>query len=129
MSRVFPSIKPSDRDFKMGVYPTRSYRSLAGTTVKRSFGNKPIGYELRLRFNNIRDSVLDRILAHYDDTAGGFDRFPLPDAIFAGIDESVQARIQSPNNIRWEYAEPPSVQSVISGISTVSVSFVGELNV
>jgi hypothetical protein len=113
----------------MGTYPTKTYRSLAGTTVKRSFGNKPHSYELGVEFQNIKDSVLNEILDHYDDTEGGFRRFALPSAIFAGMDAAIQARIQSPNGIRWEYAGPPEVQSVFNGISTVSINFIGELNV
>jgi hypothetical protein len=129
MSRTFPQIKPSSREFRMGTYPTKIYRSLAGTTVKRSFGNKPHSYELGVEFQNIKDPVLEQILAHYDDTAGGFVRFALPSAIFAGMDTAIRARIQSPNGIQWEYAGPPEVQSVFNGVSTVSINFIGELNV
>lgn len=113
----------------MGTYPTRTYRSLAGTTAKRSFGNKPHSYQFNVEFENIKDSTLDKILDHYDDTAGGFTRFTLPGALFAGMDNAVRARIQSPNGIRWEYAGPPEVESVFNGISSVSIAFIGELNV
>lgn len=113
----------------MGTYPTKTYRSLAGTTVKRSFGNKPHSYQLQVGFENIKDSTLELILDHYDDTAGGFSRFALPTALFAGMDDAVRARIQSPNGIRWEYESPPEVQSVFRGVSSVSINFIGELNV
>ena len=129
MSQTFPAIKPASREFTMGTYPTKTYRSLAGTTVKRSYGNKPSGYQLSVSFENIRDTVLEQILNHYDDTDAGFSRFALPSEIFAGMDNALRARIQSPNGIRWEYAAPPKVQSVYNGISTVSIDFVGELNV
>lgn len=129
MSRTFPAIKPTGREFRMGTYPTKTYRSLAGTTVKRSFGSKPHSYELQVEFQNIKDSVVEQILDHYDDTAGGFTRFALPTAIFAGMSDTLRARIQSPNNIRWEYAGPPEVQSVFRGVSSVSITFIGELNV
>lgn len=129
MSITFPAIKPTGREFTMGTYPTKVYRSLAGTTVKRSFGNKPHGYQLQLEFENIGDATLSQILAHYDTTAGGFARFSLPDAIFSGMDATVRSRIQAPNGVRWEYAEPPQVQSVYKGISNVSVTLAGELNI
>lgn len=129
MSRTFPAIKPSGREFRLGTYPTKTYRSLAGTTVKRSFGNRPHSYELQLEFQNIKDTVVEQILDHYDDTFGGFTRFALPNAIFAGMDNALRARIQSPNGIRWEYAGPPEVQSVFNGVSSVSVAFVGEMNI
>lgn len=129
MSRTFPAIKPSGREFRMGTYPTKTYRSLAGTTVKRSFGNKPHSYQLQVDFENIKDSVVQDILDHYDDTYGGFERFPLPNALFAGMDTALRDRIKSPNGIEWEYAGPPEVQSVFNGISSVSITFIGELNV
>lgn len=129
MSRTFPAIKPTGREFRMGTYPTKTYRSLAGTTVKRSFGNKPHSYQLQVDFENIKDATLELILDHYDDTAGGFERFALPSALFAGMDAAIQARIQSPNGIQWEYGGPPEVQSVFNGISSVSITFIGELNV
>ena len=113
----------------MGIYPTKTYRSLAGTTVKRSFGNKPHSYQLQVGFENIKDSTLELMLDHYDDTSGGFTRFALPDSLFAGMDNAIKTRIQSPNGIRWEYDGPPKVQSVFRGVSSVSINFIGELNV
>ncbi len=129
MAQIFPSLKPSSREFRMGTYPTKVYRALSGATVKRSFGNRPYGYQLDLAFVNITDSVVTQILDHYNTTYGGFRRFPLPDSLFAGMTVDLKARIQSPNSIEWEYVEPPSVTSVYPGISSVSVSFTGEMNV
>lgn len=129
MSRSFPAVKPTSREFTMGTYPTKTYRSLAGTTVKRSFGNKPYGYQLSLEFENINDTTLELLLDHYDGTAGGFERFTLPDAVFAGMDSITRARIQAPGGIKWEYGGPPQVESVYKGISSVSVELVGELEV
>ncbi len=129
MSITFPAIKPTAREFTMGTYPTKVYRSLAGTTVKRSFGSKPYGYQLSLEFANVSDTVLEQILAHYDTTAGGFSRFSLPNDVFSGMDSTVRGRIQDPNGIKWEYAGPPQVQSVYKGRSSVSVELSGELEV
>jgi hypothetical protein len=129
MSITFPSIKPTGREFTMGTYPTKVYRSLAGTTVKRSFGNKPYGYQLSLEFANVSDATLAQLLAHYDTTGGGFSRFALPDAVFAGMDATVRGRIQTPNGIKWEYAGPPEVESVYNGRSNVSIQLAGELSV
>ena len=129
MSRTFPAIKPTSREFTMGTYPTKTYRSLAGTTVKRSYGNKPSGYQFSAGFENIGDTTLEQILDHYDDTSGGFSRFKLPPELFAGMDNALRTRIQSPNGIQWEYAGAPKVQSVFNGLSSVSIDFIGELDV
>lgn len=128
MARSFPSLKPSSRQFTPGTYPTKTYRALSGATVKRSFGNKPHSYELSLDFNNIPDTTLDQILSHYSDSYGGFSRFALPNSIFAGMSTAIRNRIQSPNGITWEYAGPPQVESIYPGISSVSISFLGELD-
>ena len=131
MSIIFPSIKPSQRSFKTGAYPTKAYRSLSGATSKRSYGNKSFGYELRLVFENIDDASTLLILKHYNLTSGGFSRFQLPASVFSGMDEDLRRLVTEdlPNaapSIRWEYAGPPEVESVISGRSTVQVTLIGE---
>lgn len=129
MAERFPNIKPSQREFVAGSYPIKTYRSLSGVSVRRSFGNKPTGHQLRLVYANVRDNVLNDILKHYTDTFGGFDRFTMPDDIFAGMNDAARAKMQDPDGIRWEYASPPSVQSVFNGISTITVDLVGEQSV
>jgi hypothetical protein len=129
MSRSFPAIKPSGRSVTLGTYPTKVYRSLAGTTVRRSFGNRPYGYQLQLRFTNIADDITTQIIDHYNDTAAGFSRFTLPSALFAGMDGTLRGKIQSPDGIRWEYAGPPEIESVYRGRSNVTVTLAGEINV
>ena len=131
MSIIFPSIKPSQRNFKIGAYPTKAYRSLSGATSKRSYGNKSSGYELRLVFENIDDASTLLILKHYNLTSGGFSRFQLPASVFSGMDEDLRRLVAEdlPNaapSIRWEYAGPPEVESVISGRSTAQVTLIGE---
>ena len=137
MSATFPSsITPSKRDFTLGQYSTKTYRSLAGTTVKRSYGNKPHSYQLSLQYENITDADTLLFINHYNDTGGGFSRFALPDKIFRGMSGATDnpstgltATIQKPYGIRWEYSSPPKVQSVYNGISTVSIDLTGEINV
>lgn len=129
MSQTFPTIKPSQRQFTPGAFPTKVYRSLAGTTVKRSYGDKPGGFGLTLEFANVSDAIVLQIINHYNVTSGGFSRFTLPSSIFTGMSATLIAQVQAPYNIRWEYASAPSVQSVYNGISTVSVELLGELDV
>jgi hypothetical protein len=128
MSTPFPSLKPSAREIKLGAFPTKTYRALSGATVKRSFGNRPFGYELQLEFRNIADTITAQILQHYTTNSGGFARFTLPEALFAGMSATLQSYTRNPAGILWEYASPPSVQSVQADISTVQITLVGELN-
>lgn len=126
---TFPSIKPSSRQLTGGVYPTKIYRSLAGTTFKRSFGNKPGSFKLTLGFQNIKDSAAHEILNHYYTTNGGFTRFALPDALFAGMSSQMIEITRQASLLLWEYESPPEVQSVYKGISTVTVNLIGEINI
>lgn len=132
----FPNIKPTTRSFTMGDYPSKTYRSLSGTIFKRAFGNKQTGYTLDLTFKNIGDAAELRkhsgfakdIIDHYNDVDGTFSSFTLPARVFEGMDNDLRDLIRSPSNIKWRYAQPPQVQSVKSGVSTVAVSLVGELD-
>jgi hypothetical protein len=126
MADQFPNLKPSDRQFKLGSYPTKTYRALSGATVKRSFGNRPTGYELQLRYTNISDDITVQLLDHYTSTSGGFERFTLPAALFAGMSSDLASRVQSPTGIKWEYAGAPEVESVFTGISAVTINLIGE---
>lgn len=128
MTAQFPGIKPSSRSFKPGQFPVKVYRAASGATVKRAFGNRAFGYQLEVQFENILDSVALQIVDHYNTTKAGFERFTLPSELFVGMSAALTAIIQSPTQIKWEYAEPPEVQSVIVGRSSVGVSFVGELD-
>ncbi len=128
MAEQFPGIKPTTRAFKLGTFPVKTYRALSGATVKRAFGNRASGYELQLGFDNIPDATTEQLLAHYNGSSGGFDRFTLPADLFAGMTDTLRGYIQAPTSIRWEYAGPPEVQSVYTGRSRVSITLIGELD-
>lgn len=134
---TFPNMRPTTRSFTMGDYPSTTYRSLSGVTFRRNFGNKQTGYTLDLQFKNIGDNeelkvnsgTTLQILQHYIDVDGTLETFTVPSRVFAGMDDAIEDLIQAPSNIKWRYAEPPKVQSVKTGMSTVTVKLVGELEV
>jgi hypothetical protein len=128
MAEQFPRIKPTTRAFKLGTFPVKTYRALSGATVKRAFGSRPSGFELQLGFDNISDATTSQLLAHYNGSSGGFDRFTLPADLFAGMTDTLRGYIQAPTSIRWEYAGPPEVQSVYTGRSRVSITLIGEID-
>lgn len=127
MSAQFPGIKPAGRSFKLGTFPVKTYRALSGATVKRSFGNRSFGYELSLDYTNIPDGSTASLIDHYNETAGGFERFTLPADLFAGMTTTLAGKIQSPGSIQWEYSGPPEVTSVYPGRSNVKIQLNGEL--
>lgn len=136
MASKFPAIRPTTRTFTMGDYPTKTYRSLSGAIFKRAFGNKQTGYKLNLTFKNIGDTselqtnsgTAKDIIDHYNSVDGTYGEFNLPGRMFVGMDDGLLALIQAPSNISWRYAAPPQVESVKTGVSTVIVSFIGELD-
>jgi len=124
----FPSLRPSGRSYTPGQYPVKVYRGLSGATVKRVFGNRAFGHSIELQFQNISDANTKLILDHYYGQYGSYARFKVPDAVFSGMSTTLKETVQSPASILWEYAEPPQVESVFNGRSTVTVRLVGELD-
>ena len=140
----FPSIKPTGRNFTLGEYPTKIYRSLSGKTVRRSFGNRPFGATLELTFENVSETVLSLIYAHYNWQRGNTEGFALSDETLAGLDNSSnpcsqlkagdpyiilqQAGIGSGNagTMLWFYESAPEVESTYRNLSTISVKLVSE---
>jgi len=126
----FPDIAPTNRSYEPGVYPQRSYRTLSGAVVRRSFGNSPFNAKLELEFQNVVDTTVETILNHYRTQTAANSRFRVLTTTkpLAGMTSGL-ANIASGSidNLRWEYAQPPQVRSTRSGISTVLVSLLGEI--
>jgi hypothetical protein len=123
----FPALKPTARSFQLGQYPVKTYRAMSGAVVRRSFGNKAFGYTLELEFANVSEATVNTIIDHYNGQQGGTLGFIIATAVFAGYTVTLQGKVRNPSGIEWLYAEPPSVSSVIAGISTVTVKLVGEM--
>lgn len=124
----FPAITPSSRTFKPGVYPQRSYRSLNGAVVKRTFGNSPYSAVMELSFDNISDFTVIAIIDHYNNQTAANARFKLSSNVTAGLYWRLADQATAKDyNLRWEYKEPPEIQSVRPNVSNVRVSLVGEI--
>lgn len=123
----FPSFTPTGRSFELGQYPIKTYRSLSGAVVRRSFGNKPFGYTLKLEFANVPEATVNSIIDHYNAQGGGTVGFAVPAAVFAGYSATLQGKVRTPTGIEWLYASPPSIKSEPCGISSVTVDLVGEI--
>lgn len=124
---TFPALKPTARSFRLGDYPSKTYRALSGAIVKRSFGNRVTGYQLELEFQNIDEADLNLILDHYLGQEGTLTGFTLPTSVVAGYNTTTGNKVRVPPGIEWFYAEAPNIQSVIKGISTVRMRLIGEL--
>lgn len=123
----FPALKPTSRSFQLGQYPIKTYRAMSGAVVRRSFGNKAFGYTLDLQFENVPEETVNTIIDHYNGQQGGTIGFVVDAAVFAGYSNTLQSKVRYPAGIEWLYAEPPSVSSVLGGISSVTVKLIGEM--
>ena len=125
---TFPSITPTGRSFRPGVYPQKVYRALSGAVVKRTYGNSPYGAQLDLEFDNIPDATVVTLLDHYRSQTAANSRFILGASVTSGMSSTLAARANaSIDGLRWEYANPPEVQTVRPGFSNVRVSLAGEI--
>ena len=125
---TFPSITPTARNFKPGVYPQKVYRSLSGAVVKRTYGNQPYGASMELEYQNINDATVVTLLDHYRSQTAANRRFQLSSNVTAGMSSTLASRANaSVDNMRWEYSQPPEVSSVRSGRSTVRINLTGEI--
>lgn len=128
---TFPAFTPNERSFKPGVYPQRTYRSLSGVLVRRTFGSLPYGAQVELSYNNVPDDTVAQILNHYHTQTAANERFNLPTNVTAAINNSVIepafGTTAETGNLRWEYAEPPAVDSVRNGIYRLRVVLNGEI--
>ena len=123
----FPSIVPTARSFQLGQYPIKTYRTLSGAVIRRSFGSRPFGHTLDLQFDNVPEATVNTIIDHYNTQGGGTLGFTLPATVFAGYSADLRNRAQNPTGIEWLYAEPPSVSSVLRDRSSVTVKLIGEI--
>lgn len=133
MAVLFPDIQPSSRRFAPPRWPTSRQRSQSGVVSPRLWGSKPANGELSLGFNNIRDALAGQIVDVYGSAKGDLFEVQLPDSIFAGATGSLLTSLQAltQQGLRWYFKEndPPSVESVRPGISTVRVNLSLELRV
>lgn len=125
---TFPAITPTARSFKPGIYPQKVYRSLGGIAVKRTFGSSPYGASLELDFDNVPDATAVTIIDHYRSQTAANSRFALSSNITAGMSSTLAARANaSIDNLRWEYADAPDIQSISPGINRIRVALAGEI--
>lgn len=134
-------IKPSSRSFTIGAYPTKTYKSLGGTIVKRSFGNRAINYTLTMQFNGVKQPVLETIFNHYHDQQGDTNGFSIPSSFFSDLNAAMSRRLQDVGSqygrstglessggsgAVWFYADPPQVESGPIGLSNITVNLISE---
>lgn len=130
-SRAFPALRPTSRSYSPGALPQTEFKALNGATTILRYGNRRVGSELRLGFANIPDARAAQVLALYDQAVAADDwiTFSATDGTVGASDELAPyfAEING-SGLRWRFAEPPSVESVVPGVSSLQCRFVGRLD-
>jgi hypothetical protein len=125
---TFPSLVPSSRSFIDGKHPMSTAQTMAGLTVRRLLAAKATEPELRLKFSNISDAAAESILAAYDSAYGSRKPVTLPSSITAGIGTSMAALIRNEgSSLAWFFLGRPSLESIVPGLSSVTISFQGRI--
>jgi hypothetical protein len=131
MAIAFPSLKPSSRSYNPGTYPQTEFRAQNGAVTVVRFGSRRVNAELSLSFENITDSNAALILKNYEAVNSAWDwvTFTSNDgAAGAGSALADYLREVGGSGLRWRYADPPSVSSVVPGRSTVQCKFIAVLD-
>lgn len=131
VARAFPNIAPSSRSYSPGKYPQTEFKSLNGSTSVIRFSARRSDSKLQLGFDNITDNQAASILAHYENVNSDWDYATFTtNTGAAGASTSLANYIREVggSGLRWRYAEPPQVQSVRPGRSSVTCNFIGILD-
>ena len=128
---VFPDIVPTSRRYSPGEFPQAEFRALNGATTTLRYGNRRFNAELDLGFQNITDDQAAILLKLYEDVTVADDWLTFSVSNIAGGASSnlgVYLRETGGSGLRWRFAEPPMVNSVKPGRSSVQVRMIGRLD-
>jgi hypothetical protein len=127
---AFPPIKPTGRSYSPGRYAQSEFQALNGATSIVRFGSQRYDSELSLDFDNIVDSGAALILANYERQNAGdhWVSFDASNGTAGASQELAKYLGETVTELRWRYAEPPQVRSVMPGRSSVTVKMKGYLD-
>lgn len=125
---AFPTLVPTSRSFDAGDWPIKSFRSQNGAEVRILYGSNRTGMSLELSYENLSDANAELFLTHYNEVQGTYGTFTIPaTGAKTGWSGTTNALDVTGTGNSWRYAEPPRVQAVKAGVSTVSVKLIGVL--
>jgi hypothetical protein len=116
-----PNLSPSSRSVTLGDWPVKSYKAQNGGEIRMVYGDRRVGAELELTYENIDDAGTALFLSGYETEWGTFRDFDLPANAKRGWNQAGQTPFDPPATGRYRYAGPPQITSVRPGRSTVTV--------
>jgi hypothetical protein len=131
MTVTFPTLEPTSRSFVAPRWPTSGITSQSGVTTRRLWGSRPSQARLNLSFDNISDDNAGLIVAAYNSAKGATTELTLPNVLFNGASAALTGWLDTTSTgagMKWFFSdEPPTVESVAPGRSSVRVVLVAEL--
>lgn len=132
MAVVFPSLTPTSRSFTAPRWPVSQISSQSGVESARLWGSQPSAARLELSFDNISDDNAALVMSAYNSAKGSLIDLTLPASIFNGASATLKTWLDTTAlsaGLKWYFdrSGAPSIQSVVSGRSSVRVSLVAEL--
>lgn len=125
---AFPTRIPSSRQFDPGNWPVKSYNAQNGTEIRLLYGSQRFNLQINLSYTNVPDADAEAFLTHYLGQNGTFRAFNFTTeeatAIFGGW-QGTPVALLAPAGVEWRYNGPPKIDSVVPGVSTVSVVLKG----
>ena len=127
MTIDFPKIPPTSRSFTPGDYANTKFRAVSGAEFRIQYGSKPTGMKMQLQYANITDAQAEKFIKHFYQQSGTFKSFVFVDAAdgakagWAGTSNALGAEFYDSD---WRYEDPPQLQSVYPGVSTVTVNLI-----
>lgn len=128
MPVAFPSLRPSEREYKPPAHATSRLRAQNGVASRRLWGSAPTDAELSLGFQNIHSDKGADIVQAWLDTKSGIDTLILPSTLLSGTGPRLAAVIlPAAGRLLWTFAEVPVITSVGPIWCTARVKLIGEL--
>lgn len=126
---AFPDIKPSARTYTPGQFPQTEFRAQNGALSILRYGNRRVDSTLSLEFRNITDDKAALIIQNYEDVNSQNNNVTFTQATGASGASTAYSNFIRENGtgLKWRYAGPPQVTSVVKNRCTVVCEFVGNL--
>jgi len=125
---AFPELVPTARTFESGDFPVKTFKAQNGVEHRILYGSRRTNMKLSLTFANITDAEAESILDHYEAVQGTFGTLSVNmDSGKGGWEGNEDALGAGVHGNSYRYEGPPQLVQVRSGISTVTVNFIGVL--
>ena len=119
---AFPEVTPSSMDFTAPEFPIKTNTSLSGVVSRRAFGNRGSRAVLSLNFDNLPDATAVEFLNSWKLAKGQLESLSLSSVVFDGASSDLSAYLSDGGDaLIWHFSEPPQLQRVKPGISSVRV--------